>query len=95
MAISPQQNSISRDYSSSTGTFQLHIQQGNRKRRACVADLVMEIARSSPEAIAISAGGHAMTFGDLAAQSMRMANYLIAHGARPEVPSSSVPGTLI
>lgn len=86
MAISTQQDFIGGNYTASTGTFQLPIQQGNGKRRASVADLVMNIARSSPEAMAISAGGHSMTFGELAARSMRMANYLIAHGVGPEAP---------
>jgi len=56
------------------------------RRRACVADLVMEAARLSPNAIALSSGAHSMTFGDLAARSTRLASYLIALGAGPEVP---------
>jgi amino acid adenylation domain-containing protein len=59
---------------------------GSDRRRACVADLVMEAAKGSPQAIALSSGGHTMTFGDLAAQSTRLASYLIALGAGPEVP---------
>jgi amino acid adenylation domain-containing protein len=51
-----------------------------------VADLVMEAARSSPEATALSAGGETMTFDDLAARSARLASYLIELGAGPEVP---------
>ena len=86
MAISPQQNFIGSNYTSSAGTFHLHNQEGNGRRRACAADLVMEAARSNPEAIAISAGAQTMTYGDLAARSMRLARYLIALGAGPEVP---------
>jgi amino acid adenylation domain-containing protein len=59
---------------------------GSDRRRACVADLVMEAAQASPEAIALSAGAYSMTFGELAAQSTRLASYLIALGAGPEVP---------
>src|ERR1035441_1720134 len=86
MAISPQQNFIGSNYTSSAGTFTLQIHEGNGKRRACVADLVMEAARSNSEAIAISAGAQTMTYGDLAAQSMRLASYLIALGAGSEAP---------
>jgi amino acid adenylation domain-containing protein len=56
------------------------------RRRACVAHLVLEAAKLCPEAIALSAGAEAMTFGDLAAQSRRLASYLIALGATPETP---------
>jgi amino acid adenylation domain-containing protein len=50
-----------------------------------VADLVMEAAKASPEAIALSSGAGSMTFGDLAVQSTRLASYLIALGAGPDV----------
>src|SRR5580693_2674270 len=56
------------------------------ERRFCVAHLVMEAARSSPLAIALSAGADTMTFGDLAAQSSRLASYLKSLGAGPDVP---------
>src|SRR5271154_1856445 len=85
MATSIQTNAIASNYISSTGAVRLSIAGGNR-RRACVAHLVMEAARSNPDAIALSAGAASMTFGDLAAQSARLATYLIALGAGPEVP---------
>ncbi len=45
----------------------------------------MEVAKSTPEAIALSSGGGAMTFGELADRSTRLATYLTALGAGPEV----------
>src|ERR1700722_5554367 len=59
---------------------------GNAERRASVADQLMDVARYCPKAIALSAGPDRMTFGDLAARSMRLASYLIELGAGPEVP---------
>jgi len=53
---------------------------------ANVADLVAETARLSPESIALSLGADTMTFRELAAQSARLATYLISLGARPDVP---------
>jgi amino acid adenylation domain-containing protein len=58
----------------------------NDRRRACVAHLVMEAARSRPEAIALCAAADTLTFGELAAQATRMASYLIELGAGPDVP---------
>ena len=85
MATSTQANTLGSDYTSSSGGFQPLAGWGQR-RRTCVTDLVLEAARSSPEAIALSAGADTMTFGDLAARSKRLASYLIALGAGPEVP---------
>src|SRR5271154_474186 len=59
---------------------------GEERRLICVAHLVMEAARSSPQAIALCAGADTMTFGELAAQSSRLANYLTSLGAGPDVP---------
>jgi len=84
MATSTQTNNIGSDYASSGGAFHGSVTQGNR-RRTCVADLVMQAAGSSPEAIAMSSGADTMTFGDLAAQSTRLASYLIELGAGPDV----------
>jgi amino acid adenylation domain-containing protein len=50
-----------------------------------VADLVLEAAESSPDAVALSSGAETMTFGDLAAQSTRLASHLVALGAGPDV----------
>ena len=46
----------------------------------------MERAKSSPQAIALSAGSDTLTYGDLAAQAQRLAGYLTTLGAGPEVP---------
>jgi len=56
------------------------------QQRVSAAELVIEVARSCPEAIALSAGPDTMTFGDLAARSLRLASYLIDLGAGPDVP---------
>ena len=57
---------------------------GNDGRRRCVADLVLQVAKSAPQAIAVSAGTKELTFGELASQSMRLAGHLSALGAGPE-----------
>jgi amino acid adenylation domain-containing protein len=85
MATSLQTNTVGSDYALPNGAFHSRAAMVNR-RRACVADLVMEAARSSPEAIALSFGAHSMTFGDLTARSTRLASYLIKLGAGPDVP---------
>ncbi len=85
MATTTQSNLFSSDYNRSNGAFHPTAEVKER-RRACVAHLVLEAAKLSPEAIALSAGAEAMTFGDLAAQSRRLASYLIALGATPETP---------
>jgi amino acid adenylation domain-containing protein len=85
MATPIQTNTIGANYIPSSGASHWSAVEGER-RRACVADLVMAAAKASPEAIALSAGALCMTFGDLAARSTRLANYLIALGAGPEVP---------
>jgi amino acid adenylation domain-containing protein len=69
---------------SSLGTFPRPIRAGNDRRRVCVADLLMEAARSFPEAIALSTGADTMTFDELVAQSGRLASYLVALGAGPD-----------
>jgi amino acid adenylation domain-containing protein len=46
----------------------------------------MQTARSRPEAIAVSAGLDTLTFGELADRSTRLASYLLALGAGPDVP---------
>jgi len=56
------------------------------RRRACVADLVIQAATSSPNAIALSNGMDSMTYGELVARSTRLASYLIALGARQDAP---------
>jgi amino acid adenylation domain-containing protein len=85
MATTTQTNHFSSDYSPSSGALQPAAEVKER-RRACVAHLVLDAARHCPEAIAVSAGTEAMTFGELATQSRRLASYLIALGAEPEVP---------
>ena len=56
------------------------------RRRASVAHLVLDTAKSYPESVALCSGAKSMTYGDLAAQSTRLASYLIALGAGPDVP---------
>src|SRR6202451_1922597 len=84
MATSIQTNNLGSDYPATSGMF--YRPPAVERRRACVANLVLEAARSSPETVALSAGADSMTFGELAAQSTRLASYLIALGAGPEVP---------
>ncbi|HTW63741.1 MAG TPA: non-ribosomal peptide synthetase [Bryobacteraceae bacterium] len=47
---------------------------------------MIQAARSHPEALALSWGPHGMTYGELADRSLRLAGYLIALGAGPDVP---------
>jgi amino acid adenylation domain-containing protein len=84
MATAIQTNALGNDYVSSGALF--YRPPAVERRRACVANLVMDAARSSPETIALSAGTDSMTFADLAAQSARLASYLRTLGAGPEVP---------
>jgi amino acid adenylation domain-containing protein len=84
MATSIQANDLGSDYPSASGIF--YRPPAVERRRACVANLVLDAARSSPETIALSAGADSMTFGELAARSARLASHLIALGAGPEVP---------
>ena len=79
-------NTTASDYISSGGTFHWPVPERTGRPREFVAELVMEAAKSSPEAIALSTGSENMTFGELAVQSARLASYLIALGAGPEVP---------
>ncbi len=81
MGASPQPKRVIRDYASFSGAF-----QEVAARDVCVADLVIGAARSCPEAIALSAGRDTLTFGELAAQSKRLASYLVELGAGPDVP---------
>jgi amino acid adenylation domain-containing protein len=86
MSISPQPVTIGSDYASALGLFPRPIVEAKDRRRVCVADLMMEAARSRPESIALSCGAEAMTFRELAAESERLAGYLIELGAGPDVP---------
>ena len=85
MATTSQTNVLLSDSNQSLGAFHPTAAVKER-RRACVAHLVLEAAKQCPEAIALSAGSEVMTFGDLAGQSRRLASYLIALGAQPDVP---------
>ena len=69
------------DYIASLGRFPQPNRAGNERRRVCVADLVMEAAKSFPEAVALSHGRDTLTYGELVAQSTRLASYLIAEFA--------------
>jgi len=86
VTTSSQPNSDGSDYTSSSEGFHSLIAEESCARHASVAHLVMEAARSCPNASALSAGADTMTFGDLVARSTRLASYLIAHGAGPDVP---------
>jgi amino acid adenylation domain-containing protein len=85
MSFSPQPIPSGSDYIASLGGFPQPNRAGNERRRVCVADLVMEAAKSFPEAVALSQGPDTLTYGELVAQSMRLASYLIALGAGPDV----------
>lgn len=85
MAASSQLNTIAANYAAA-GAIHLSMGKEDGTRRPCVADLVVEAARSCPEAIALSAGTDTITFDDLVARSRRLASYLIELGAGPEVP---------
>jgi len=76
---------VGSDYAS-TGAFPRLMPPRNDRRRACVAHLVMEAARSRPEAVALSTEADTLTYGELAAKSLQMAGYLVEFGARPDVP---------
>jgi amino acid adenylation domain-containing protein len=84
MSITPNTSSNG-DYGSSSRVINQSLLAGNESRQLCVADLVMEAAKSSPDAIALSSDTGTMTFGELMARSTRMAGYLTALGAGPEV----------
>ena len=58
----------------------------NERRRSCVADLMMGVAKSFPKATALFSDTDTLTYRELATQSARLANYLIALGAGPDVP---------
>ncbi len=85
MSSSPQPIPSGSDYIASLGGFPQPNRVGNERRRVCVADLVMEAAKSFPEAVALSQGRDTLTYGELVAQSTRLASYLIALGAGPDV----------
>lgn len=86
MAASFQPNTIGSNYASYRGVTPAPIRRDTGVRRPCVADLVMEAARSNPNSIALSSGAATLTFGELADRSARLATYLTALGAGPEVP---------
>jgi amino acid adenylation domain-containing protein len=86
MLISSQPVSSGSDFASNLEVFAQPIMIENERRRACVADLVIQAAKSLPEATAVSAGSDNLTFGELTAKSTRLATYLIARGAGPDVP---------
>ncbi len=84
MSISP--SIVGTDYVLRKATLARAVVDGNHRRHATVADLVMEVAKSNPGVVALSAGANTMTFGELAARSSRLASYLTALGAGPDVP---------
>jgi len=86
MSTLPRSVTIGSDYASVLGSFPQWKRDGNDRRRFSVANLVLDAAKSCPESIALSAGADAMTFGELAARSRRLASYLIELGAGPDVP---------
>jgi amino acid adenylation domain-containing protein len=84
MSISP--SIVGTDYVLRKATLARAVVDGNHRRHATVGDLVMEVAKSNPGVVALSAGANTMTFGELAARSSRLASYLTALGAGPDVP---------
>jgi amino acid adenylation domain-containing protein len=55
-------------------------------RNRCVHELFAEHAIAKPDAIAIACDGRTLTYGELDRRSNRLAHYLQALGAKPEVP---------
>src|ERR1700722_3163327 len=91
MSISPQPITIGSERTSPRGAFPLSIGpgsigSGNDRRRSTVVDLVIEAAKSCPEAVALSSAADCMTFAELVNRSTRLASYLTALGAGPDVP---------
>jgi amino acid adenylation domain-containing protein len=86
MAISPHPIAIGSGYVSSFAAFPPSSVEGNDRRRICIADLVMETAKSFPEATALSSDADTLTFAELAARSACLASYLIELGAGPDAP---------
>ena len=84
MSIPINQNATAGEYVSSGGVFRLPAE--NDRRRACVADLMMGVAKSFPKAIALSSGADALTYKELATQAAQLASYLITLGAGRDVP---------
>jgi len=85
MSISANPNVSSMKYAASAGALRRQAVARDR-RRASVAHLVLDAAKSYPEGVALCSGAKTMTYADLAAESTRLASYLIAHGAGPDVP---------
>ncbi len=55
-------------------------------RRSCVPQLLAAVAEASPDSIALTLGGRRMTYGELNAQSGRLARYLQSLGVGAEMP---------
>jgi amino acid adenylation domain-containing protein len=64
----------------------LHLASASNRQGPSAAELVLAVANSSPEAIAISSCNENLTYGELAIRARRMASYLIKLGVGPEVP---------
>jgi amino acid adenylation domain-containing protein len=56
------------------------------RRRACVADLILETAQAVPNAKALSSNADSMTYSELVGRAQRLADYLGKHGVGSEVP---------
>ncbi len=76
--------SLSRDRSSSAGLDRT--QRTHDRRRACLADLILEAAQAAPTAIALSSNGDSLTYSELVRRAQRLAAYLGDRGVEPEVP---------
>ena len=85
MSISANPKVSSMKYAASASALRRQAVARDR-RHASVAHLVLDAAKSCPESVALCSGAKSMTFADLAAESTRLASYLIAHGAGPDVP---------
>jgi amino acid adenylation domain-containing protein len=74
------------DYASVAGAFPGPKDEESHRQCVSVAELLMKAAMSGPETVALASGAQTMTFGELAAQSKRLAGYLIELGAGPDIP---------
>ena len=56
------------------------------RRRACVANLVMQAAQTAPSAIALESDTEQMNYRQLVNRALRLANHLTALGVGPDLP---------
>jgi len=86
MSTLPKPVTVGNEHALALGTDGWLKAPSNDQRRDCVADLVLETARSAPKAIALSAGADSMTFDELLRRSLRLAGYLRELGVEQDAP---------